>query len=264
LLCSIAGISRSAYYKYKQRPLSPSKDIEDKIIDLYKKSGQRFGYRTIKMRLKSVYGLTVNHKKVRRIMRNYELKSIVRPPKFKKPCKDDVFIKPNILNRNFKATKPNEKLVTDITYIPTQNKMMYLSTVIDLFDNYPVAWYLSDSQDKSLSIETVKRLPNAKGAILHSDQGIHYTNNDFKNLLEELGIQQSMSRKGNCWDNACAESFFSQYKCECIYLNKKRLKKPSDVLEVTAEYIDYYINQRPQKRLSGLTPSEYRLAYQNI
>lgn len=263
LLCSIAGISRSAYYKYKRRDLSHSTEIDDKIIDLYKKSGGRFGYRTIKMRLKSVYGLTVNHKKIRRIMQEHELKSVVRP-KYKKPPRDDVFIKPNILNRNFKATKPNEKFVTDITYIPTPSKMMYLSTVIDLFDNYPVAWHLSDSQDQSLSIETVKKLPRAEGAILHSDRGVHYTNNAFKNLLEQLGIRQSMSRKGNCWDNASAESFFSQYKCECIYLNKKRIKKPSDVLEVTVEYFDYYINQRPQKRLGGLTPSEYRLAYEKI
>jgi putative transposase len=216
----------------------------------------------IKMRLKSVYGLTVNHKKIRRIMRAHELQSIVRP-KFRKPPQDDVFIKPNILNRDFKASKPYEKLVTDITYIPTPYKMMYLSTVIDLFDNYPVAWYLSDNPDKSLSIDTIKKLPDMEGAVLHSDRGIHYTNKDFRSLLDQLGIQQSMSRKGNCWDNACSESFFSQYKCESIYLCKNRLKTPSDVYDVTVDYFDYYIYQRPQKRLGGLTPSEYRLAYQN-
>jgi transposase InsO family protein len=192
----------------------------------------------------------------------HDLKSIVRP-KYKKPPQDDIFIKPNILKRDFKASKPYEKLVTDITYIPTPHKMMYLSTVIDLFDNYPVAWYLSDTPDRSLSIDTIKKLPNMEGAVLHSDRGIHYTNKDFISLLDLLGIRQSMSRKGNCWDNACAESFFSQYKSECIYLNKSRLRRSSDVIEVTAEYFDYYINQRPQKKLGGLTPSEYRLAYQN-
>jgi transposase InsO family protein len=215
------------------------------------------------MRLKSEYGLIVNHKKIRRIMKMHELKSIVRP-KYKKPSQDDVFVKPNILNRDFKASRPFEKLVTDITYIPTPYKMMYLSTVIDLYDNYPVAWHLSENADKSLSIDTIKKLPDVKGAVLHSDRGVQYTNKDFRNLLDQLGIRQSMSRKGNCWDNACAESFFSQYKSECIYLNKKRLKGPSDVFEVTAEYFDYYINQRPQKKLGGLTPSEYRLAYQNF
>lgn len=261
LLCSIAGISRAAFYKYKRRELSPVSDIEDKIIDLYKKSSQRYGYRTIKMRLKSVYGLTVNHKKIRRIMRAHELKSIVRP-KYKKPPQDDVFIKPNILNRDFKALRPYEKLVTDITYIPTPHKMMYLSVVIDLFDNYPIAWHMSDNPDKSLSIDTIKKLPDMEGSVLHSDRGVHYTNKDFRSLLDHLGIRQSMSRKGNCWDNACAESFFSQYKCECIYLNKGRLRKSSDVIEVTAEYFDYYINQRPQKRLGGLTPFEYRLSHQ--
>jgi transposase InsO family protein len=261
-LCATAGISRAAFYKYKRRELASSSDVEDKIIDLYKKSSCRYGYRTIKMRLKSVYGLTVNHKKIRRIMKENDLKSIVRP-KYRKPPQDDAYIKPNILNRDFKASKPYEKLVTDITYIPTPYKMMYLSTVIDLFDNYPVAWYLSDNQDKTLSIETIRKLPKMAGAVLHSDRGVHYTNKDFISLLDQLGIRQSMSRKGNCWDNACAESFFSHYKSECIYLVKSRLKKPSDVIEVTAEYFDYYINQRPQKRLGGLTPSEYRLAYQN-
>lgn len=248
LLCAVTGISRAALYKYKRRELSASSGIEDKIIDLYNKSGRRYGYRMIKMKLQSVYGLTVNHKKIRRIMREHELKSIIRA-KYRKPSRDDVFINPNILNRDFRALKPYEKLVTDITYIPTPYKMMYLSTVIDLFDNYPIAWHMSDTQDKSLSIETIKKLPDIEGAILHSDRGIHYTNKDFRKLLDRLGIQHSMSRKGNCWDNACAESFFSQFKCECIYLNKSRLKTPSDVIEVTAEYFDYYINQRPQKRL---------------
>jgi transposase InsO family protein len=261
-LCAIAGVSRAAFYKYKQRELPPASDIEEKIIDLYKKSGRKFGYRMIKLRLKVVYKLTVNHKKIRRIMRAHELRSIVRP-KYRKPPQDDVFIVPNILNRDFKASRPYEKLVTDITYIPTPHKMMYLSTVIDLFDNYPVAWHLSDCQDKRLSIDTIMKLPHMEGALLHSDRGIHYTNKDFRNLLDQLGVQQSMSRKGNCWDNACAESFFSQYKCECIYLNKGRLRKPSDVIEVTAEYFDYYINERPQMKLGGMTPSEYRLAYQN-
>jgi transposase InsO family protein len=206
LLCSVAGICRAAFYKYKRRELSVSSAIEDKIIDLYKKSSGRYGYRTIKMRLKSVYGLTVNHKKIRRIMRVHGLKSVVRP-KYRKPPPDDMLIKPNILNRDFTASRPYEKLVTDITYIPTPNKMMYLSTVIDLFDNYPLAWHLSDSQDKNLSIDTIKKLPDVKGAVLHSDRGIHYTNKDFVSLLERRGIRQSMSRKGNCWDNACAESF---------------------------------------------------------
>lgn len=264
VLCEIAGVSRSAFYNFKHKKPCSAAEIDDIIINLYNKSNQRAGYRAIKMRLKTVCGLTVNHKKVQRIMAKYSLKSVVRT-KYKK-TKEEISIKPNILNRDFSAAKPNRKYATDITYIPTQNKMMYLSTIIDLYDNYPVAWNLSDNQDKSLSIDTIKILANKvdlSGAIIHSDQGIHYTNNDYVAYLKNLGVTQSMSRKGNCWDNACAESFFSQYKCECIYLYKNRIKTPFDVIEITEEYFDYYINDRPQKRLDGLTPGEYRLAYAN-
>ncbi|MDP4132678.1 MAG: IS3 family transposase [Bacillota bacterium] len=262
MLCDIACISRSAFYKFKHKNPCTLTDIDDKIIDIYNKSNKRAGYRTIKMRLKSVYGLTVNHKKVQRVMQKCGLKSVVRPKR--KKIKEDLYIKPNILNRDFKAAKPNEKYATDITYIPTQSKMMYLSTIIDLYDNYPVVWNLSDNQNKSLSLDTIKMLANKvdlSGAIIHSDQGIHYTNKDYTSYLKTLGVNQSMSRKGNCWDNACAESFFSQYKCECIYLYKNRIKTPFDVMEITEEYFDYYINYRPQKRLDGLTPGEYRLTY---
>ncbi len=123
--------------------------------------------------------------------------------------------------------------------------MMYLSVVIDLFDNSPVAWNISDTQDKSLSINTIKILAakyNLNGAIIHSDQGVHYTNKEYISLLEELGVNQSMSRKGNCWDNAVAESFFSHFKCESIYLMKNKIRYPKDVIDITEEYIDYYIN----------------------
>lgn len=229
------------------------------IEEIFRKSGKRFGYRRIQMKLRIDLNLTVNHKKIRRIMKERELRSIVRP-KFRKP-KEAEITKPNILNRDFTASKPMEKLVTDITYIPTPHKMMYLSVIIDLFDTFPIAWHISDTPDRSLSIDTIKKIKRPERlseAIIHSDQGIHYTNSDYVNLLKELGIKQSMSRKGNCWDNACAESFFSQYKSECIHLYKSRIKKPSDVYEVTAEFFDFYIYHRPQKKLNGLTPYQYR------
>lgn len=234
------------------------------ISDIYNKSGKRFGYRQVTDSLKNQYNLHINHKKVQRIMRENGLKSIVRP-KYKLQDKEKTTF-PNVLNREFKTNKPNLKFATDITYIPTRTKMMYLSTVIDLYDNYPVAWNLSDCQDKSLSVDTIKKLADKvdlSGCIIHSDQGIHYTNNEYVSLLKKFNATQSMSRKGNCWDNACAESFFSQYKCECIYLYKNRIKTPKDVEELTKEFFDYYINFRPQKRLNGLTPAQYRENYFN-
>lgn len=258
LLCEIAGISRSSYYKYKKKPLDKDSSIEDKIIDIYQKSNKRAGYRTIQLQLKNKYNLIVNHKKVYRIMKENGIQSVIRK-KYRKP-KESTTIKENLLNRNFKADKPGEKYVTDITYIPTQRKMMYLCIILDLFNNQPVAWNISDSQDKSLSINTIKALSkqyNLRGAIIHSDQGIHFTCKDYVDLLESYGVKQSMSRKGNCWDNAVAESFFSHYKCESIYIMDKKLKDAKEVREVTEEYIHYYTHERPQRKLGGMPPSLY-------
>jgi putative transposase len=262
LICGIAGISRSSYYKYKSKLLNRNTEIEKLIVDIYNKSNKRAGYRAIKLILKNQYNLVINHKKIQRIMQSNNIQSIVRQ-KYKRP-KEQAVIKENLLNRDFKTDKPGVKFVTDITYIPTQRKMTYLCMVIDLFNNEPVAWKISDSQDKSLSIDTIKSLSSKydlKGSIIHSDQGVHYTNKDYVALLKELQVNQSMSRKGNCWDNAKAESFFSHYKCESIYLMNKKLKDTREVEEVTKEYIDYYTNFRPQRKLGGLPPSLYKKTY---
>ena len=141
---------------------------------------------------------------------------------------------------------------------------MYLCTIIDLFNNEPVAWNINTSQDKSLSIDTIRKLSeryDLKNAIIHSDQGVHYTNKTYVQMLKDLKVIQSMSRKGNCWDNAKAESFFSHFKCETIHLMKKRIQGFDDVKEIVEEYMDYYTNQRPQKALGGLSPRAYREAY---
>lgn len=259
LLCKVAGVSTSAYYKYKKKPLKKTTEIDKLVIDIYYKSNKRAGYRTIKSLLKTQYSLTVNHKKIYRIMKENNIQSIIR--KKYKNAKKRAIIKENLLDRNFKANKPGEKFVTDITYIPTQRKMAYLCVVMDLFNNEPVAWKVSDSQDQSLSIDTIKLLSkkyDLKDSIIHSDQGVHYTSKKYVSLLKELKVRQSMSRKGNCWDNAKAESFFSHYKCESIYLMSKKLKDVRDVEAVTKEYMDYYTNFRPQKNLGGVPPSLYK------
>jgi transposase InsO family protein len=262
LLCEIAEISRSAYYKYKSKPFKKSTKIEELIVDIYNKSNKRAGYRSIKYMLKTIYNLTVNHKKIQRIMIEKDIQSIIRK-KFKK-SKEQAITKENLLNRDFKTSEPGKKFVTDITYIPTQRTMAYLCTVIDLFNNEPVAWNISDTQDKSLSIDTIKILSekyNLEGSIIHSDQGVHYTSKAYVDLLKELKASQSMSRKGNCWDNAKAESFFSHYKCETIHIMSKKIKDIKDVRDITEEYMDYYINQRPQKALGGISPRAYKENY---
>jgi transposase InsO family protein len=195
-------------------------------------------------------------------MQENNIQSIVRK-KFRK-SKEQATIKENLLNRDFKATEPGKKFVTDITYIPTQRTMTYLCTVIDLFNNEPVAWNVSESQDKNLSLDTLKTLAkkyNLEGSMIHSDQGVHYTSLAYVDLLKELKVNQSMSRKGNCWDNAKAESFFSHYKCETIYIMSKKIRDLKDVNEITEEYMDYYINKRPQKALRGMSPRAYKDNY---
>ena len=265
LLCEIAGVSRASYYKYKKKPLKGNTKIDKLVIDIYNKSNKRFGYRSIKSTLNNEYNFIVNHKKIQRIMRENSIQSIVRK-KYKKP-KEQSIIKENILNRDFNSTKPGEKFITDITYIPTQRKMTYLCTIIDLFNNEPVAWTVSECQDKNLSIDTIKKLTkkvDLNGSIIHSDQGVHYTNKEYVDLLKELKVKQSMSRRGNCWDNAKAESFFGHYKCESIYLMKNKIKDLNDVEQITEEYMDYYINYRPQKKFGGMPPKLYKQKQLNI
>lgn len=191
-------------------------------------------------------------------MRKNGLYSIVRK-KHRKP-QEQLTVMDNLLERDFTSTEPGKKFVTDITYIPTPRKMVYLCTVIDLYNKEPVAWNISDTQDRYLSIDTIKQLAtkiDLEGSTIHSDQGVHYTNKDYVALLKELKVNQSMSRKGNCWDNAPAESFFSHYKCETIYLMKNQIKDFNDVQQITEEYMNYYTNDRPQKSLGGLSPKAY-------
>lgn len=260
LLCQIAGVSRGSYYKYLNRPAKIYDDIKDKILRIYEKSKKRFGYRLIKSKLKEEYGLIVNHKKILRLMRELGIKSITRKRK-KSTIGEVLGVKENLLNRNFTASRPGEKYVTDITYIPTKATMTYLCVVIDLYDNSVVSSFVSDKQDKWLSINAIKQLSNKRnlrGSIIHSDQGVHYRSIKYIELLEKLGVKQSMSRKGNCWDNAKAENFFSHYKCEEIYLYDRMLEDYNEVYGITEEYINYYNDYRPQERLGGLPPLRYR------
>ena len=257
-MCEIAGVSRTAYYRYKKKPLKKLDAVEEKIIDLYHKSGKRAGYRSIKDLLRNKYNLVVNHKKVYRIMRENRLSSIVR--KKHRIAKETKILKENLLERDFKTELPGKKYVTDITYIPTRRTMAYLCVVIDLYNREPVVWNISDKQDKHLSLETIKQLSatvNLKGSIVHSDQGVHFTNTAYVELLEALEAEQSMSRKGNCWDNAPAESFFGHFKCETIRLRNKTLEDLNEARQITEEYMDYYINERPQRALGGLPPGAY-------
>lgn len=271
LLCEISQVSRSGYYKWISRKASPNKDyeIEEKILSVYTKSKKVYGYRRIKVALKRTFGLIVNHKKVIRLMKKLNIKSVVRRKRFKyvNPKNlDQGKIEPNVLNRDFKTSKLNEKWVTDITYLyygPTRKKM-YLSALKDLYNNEIVSYKISSSLDMTFVEETLHEAfkKNQKcdltNLIIHSDQGCHYKSHTYKKILRENNITQSMSRKGNCYDNACIENFFGHLKCELVYQTYFHTKE--DLINAIDTYIYWYNNERFQQKLNNRTPIEFKCA----
>lgn len=265
-LCKLAGVSRSGYYKW----LGRSKNFTDRdnqndiikkyIIDIHKKYRGTYGRKRICIYLNKILPYPVNHKRVYRLMKELGIQSVIRKKVYKhkfKPSK----IAENILDRKFIAQKPLEKICMDITYIPiskNSRKFLYLNAAKDLFNGEIVAYDISSRNDTLLVQSTIDKLSNLKledNCILHTDQGFQYTRKQYSYHLKKNGIIQSMSRKGNCWDNAPIENFFSHLKSELIYLVDS-----NDVDEITKlieEYIFFYNNERIQIK-NGMSPVEYR------
>jgi transposase InsO family protein len=226
-------------------------------------SNSSLGYRKMKCLLTNEYNIKIGKNKVLKLMRENHLLALIRrgKPKYQIRAKENIICN-NILARNFHTNTAKKKIAIDITYIPIPNSMVYMIVALDLYNNEVLEYILSQKPDSMLSIELIKRLRKkyqVEGMMLHSDQGIHFTNNEYVALLHKSGIKQSMSRKGNCWDNAVIESFFGHFKCECIKLQRKALKNFANVGEVVGDYITFYNNRRPQMRLGGLSPVKYRL-----
>ena len=207
----------------------------------------------------------MNHKKIRRLMRKYELFTKIRKANpYKKMMKATVEHRtcPNLLNREFDQQEPGKVLLTDITYLYYDNgQVAYLSCVKDGSTKEIVAYYLSKSLEMSIAYETLKRLKRViskrsySKVILHSDQGVHYTHPDFQKQVKEMKLLQSMSRKGNCWDNAPMESFFGHFKDEADYKDCKSFKA---LKTLVYKYIEDYNNCRYQWGLNKMTPVQYR------
>ncbi len=164
----------------------------------------------------------------------------------------------NELKREFQADAPFTKLVTDITYVRIRHDFVYLSTIMELYNNEIVAWKLSERNDLQLVLDTVKKLGFRNETILHSDQGFQYTHKSYANQLQAQSLKGSHSRRGSCFDNACMESFFSHLKAEQLYL-----RKPNDMStakRLIADYVTYYNQERFQKKLGDRSPVEYRVA----
>jgi putative transposase len=261
-LLQIGEVSKAGYYKWRKnrskRALRLEEDLllKEHLLAIHK-IHPYFGYKRMTRAL-SREGIMVNHKRVRRLMRELGIQSVIRK---KRPFygRRGSVVFPNVLNREFCADHPFQKLVTDITYVRVGDTFAYLSAVLDLYNNEIVAWELSERNDLELVLNTLKQLeekPFSKNALLHSDQGFQYTTKSYENQLKELKIQGSHSRRGNCHDNACIESFFSHLKTEKLYLVRpKTIKQAHQAIE---EYIYFYNHSRFQEKLNGLSPIEYR------
>lgn len=268
ILCEIAGVSRSGYYNWLKLNNKPDKDtiIKEHILEAYNSSKNTYGYRRICVALYKHYNIIINHKKVLRLMRKLNIKSLIRRKRFKYniPKFQSEKVEPNILNRDFTAIGINTKWSTDITYLyyGKNRNRLYLSAIKDLYNNEIISYEMSTNLDISFVLNTVKKAiaplsATAKESlIIHSDQGTHYTCIDYKSLLRKNKITQSMSRRGNCYDNACIENFFGHLKSEEIHLNTYESKE--DLEAAVHSYIYWYNNHRFQSKLKNRTPIEYR------
>lgn len=272
-LCEISGVSRSGYYNYfseksienrKQKEIQDEKD-RDIILDAYNRHGYKKGAKGIKMTLENEDNIIFNLKHIRRIMKKYDIICPIRKANpYKQMLKKDLEHRTveNKLNREFKQGKPGKILLTDITYLSYGfYKRAYLSTIKDASTNEIMAYRLSTNLYLDFVLKTMWDLKEQKevsipeDAFVHSDQGSHYTSPTFQVLLKEMNLGQSMSRKGNCWDNSPQESFFGHMKDEID------LKKCSTFDELQIEinrYIEYYNNYRYQWNLKKMSPVQYR------
>lgn len=263
VMCKFLSVPRSSYYYWLK-----NKDCEDKDASLVEsiREGQRascgtYGYRRMTIWLNRVYGIIVNSKRVRRVMKEAGLQSVVRKKKKFKKDQGAVYKYDNLLARNFYSSRPNDKMVTDITYISTGRGKVFLSMVKDLFDNSIRGYCVSRNNDLKLVADTLRetfiniKTNNDKPILLHSDQGFQYTSKLYERLTSQYGITPSMSLKGNCFDNAAAENFFSHLKSELI--NRVKLKDYEEAKKAIDDYIRYYNNKRIQVKLK-MAPLEYR------
>ena len=261
IMCKFFGVSRSGYYDYIKRRRLPPRNTElvELVSECQKSCGRTYGYRRVQIWLERKKSLHFNPKTVLRIMNKYGLLSEIRRRKKYRQMGQQLHKYENLLNRNFVADRPNQKWVTDISYIHTAQGVLYLSMIRDLFDNSIVAYKTGTEQTVNLVLNTIKLAVEKEVAAgelhLHSDQGFQYTSQAYFNLTKEYGITPSMSRRGNCYDNALAENFFSILKTECIYRHK--LSSFDEARQLIDEYIDFYNNERIQTK-THLTPLEKR------
>jgi len=254
-------MARSTFYYNLAKSREPDKYqfLKEKIADVYHLNKGRYGYRRIALVLRQ-NGLLINHKTVYRLMKQSKIKCMVRLKKYNSYKAELNRFVPNLLQRNFKADAPNQKLVTDVTEFSLCGKKLFLSPVMDLYNGEIIGYSTLNHSTLHLvtdMLESIfKKDTDYLNVILHSDQGWQYHNAIYQHLLKEKGIVQSMSRKGNCLDNAAMENFFGILKTELLYLQK--FSSMNEFESELKKYIEYYNNDRIKIKLNGLSPVCFR------
>ena len=262
-MCRFFEVSRSGYYDYVKRMDTPDRDTElaELIRTCQEETYSTYGYRRVQIWLDKKKKIHRNPKTVLRIMQKYNLLSVIRRKKYQK-YGESLHRYPNLLNRDFHTDRPNQKWVTDISYIKTGQGFLYLSIIRDLYDNSIVAYRTGTEQNNRLVLDTVRDAMEKEkvtdGLALHSDQGFQYTSHEYFKLTQSYNISPSMSRRGNPYDNAMAENFFSILKTECIH--RIRLRTFEEANAVIDGYIQFYNFQRIQFK-TKLTPVEFRCQF---
>ena len=254
-------MARSTFYYHFRKSKQPDKYAREKesIIRLYPEHKGRYGYRRITVEMNKI-GYAINHKTVLKLMNICGIKSQVRLRKYCSYKGQIGRIAPNLLQRDFAAEKPNQKWVTDLTEFSVCGVKLYLSPIMDLYNREIISYKIAERpnfmQIMKMLDDAFARIPDSPGIVLHSDQGWQYQMKQYQLRLRQKGITQSMSRKGNCLDNAAMESFFGLLKSELLYLQK--FSSIDHFRKELEEYIDYYNNKRIKKYLNNMSPVQYR------
>jgi putative transposase len=262
-MCAVLGVSRSGYYAWRERPLSERKQSNTRLLlhirAVYHASRRTYGSRRVYHELRE-QGIPCSRQRIARLMRQDGLRAVQRQ-RYKQTTRPNprLPVAPNVLNRDFTAQRPNQKWVADFTYIPTAQGWLYLATVMDVFSRQIVGWSMSERQqtalvEDALQMALARRCPQT-GLLHHSDRGSQYASHDYQKLLAKEHIQVSMSRSGNCYDNAMMESFFATLKTEWV---DHRYATRAEARSAIFDYIERWYNRRRRHSSLGyLSPAVF-------
>ena len=258
-------MARSTYYYNVAQLETADKYLSERkrISEIFMQHHKRYGYRRVCIQLRNE-GYVINHKTVQKLMQEMHLKSVVRRIRYRSYKGEVGRVAANVLERDFTTQAPNRKWATDVTEFKIGGKKAYLSPILDMFNGEIISYTISNSPDLRMVMDmlngAIRKVKPRDGLILHSDQGWHYQHMQYQLVLKRNGIIQSMSRKGNCLDNAMMENFFGIMKSELLYLQE--FKDMNHFKQELKKYIHYYNNDRIKLRLKGKSPVQYRTLYQ--